>query len=66
MNFSIHRRGALASIAALAAGPVLAQTVAPFTVRIGYQKSSTLVVVLKTQGVLEKQLAALGAKVSWH
>ena len=66
MNFSIHRRGVLASIAALAAGPVLAQTAAPFTVRIGYQKSSTLVVVLKTQGLLEKQLAALGAKVSWH
>jgi sulfonate transport system substrate-binding protein len=35
-------------------------------VRIGYQKSSTLIAVLKVQGVLEKQLAPLNVNVSWH
>ena len=34
--------------------------------RIGYQKSSTLMVLLKQQGTLEKQLAAKGVRVSWH
>ncbi|MEI7613018.1 MAG: aliphatic sulfonate ABC transporter substrate-binding protein [Betaproteobacteria bacterium] len=36
------------------------------TVRIGYQKSSTLITVLKTNGSLERRLAGLGVKVSWH
>ncbi|GGI54225.1 aliphatic sulfonate ABC transporter substrate-binding protein [Oxalicibacterium solurbis] len=36
------------------------------TVRIGYQKSSTLITILKTRGTLEKKLAPLGVKVSWH
>lgn len=36
------------------------------TVRIGYQKSSTLTAILKTNGELEKALAPLGVKVSWH
>lgn len=35
------------------------------TVRIGFQKSSTLATILKTNGELEKRLAALGYKVSW-
>jgi sulfonate transport system substrate-binding protein len=35
-------------------------------VRIGYQKSSTLMVVLKTQGSLEKALNDRGVDVSWH
>jgi len=34
--------------------------------RIGYQKSSTLMVLLKQQGTLEKQLADQGVRVSWH
>ncbi|MDR6660265.1 sulfonate transport system substrate-binding protein [Tardiphaga sp. OK245] len=38
----------------------------PDTVRIGYQKSSTLIAVLKTNGELEKALAPLGVKISWH
>ncbi|RKP53798.1 aliphatic sulfonate ABC transporter substrate-binding protein [Pararobbsia silviterrae] len=33
--------------------------------RIGYQKSSTLIVVLKAQGTLEKALAPLGVHVTW-
>jgi sulfonate transport system substrate-binding protein len=36
------------------------------TLRIGYQKSSTLMVLLKTQGTLEAALAKDGIKVSWH
>lgn len=36
------------------------------TLRIGYQKSSTLITVLKTRGTLEQRLAPLGVKVSWH
>jgi sulfonate transport system substrate-binding protein len=35
-------------------------------VRIGYQKSSTLTAILKTNGELEKALAPLGVQVSWH
>ncbi|MGY8707578.1 aliphatic sulfonate ABC transporter substrate-binding protein [Bradyrhizobium sp. 18BD] len=34
--------------------------------RIGYQKSSTLTAILKTNGELEKALAPLGITVSWH
>ena len=36
------------------------------TLRIGYQKSSTLIAILKTNGELEKVLAPLDIKVSWH
>lgn len=34
--------------------------------RIGFQKSSTLIVVLKTQGTLERELNKQGISVSWH
>jgi len=60
-----HALGALASLATVGVGAAFAQG-APATVRIGYQKSSTLIVVLKTQGTLDKQLASLNAKISWH
>jgi len=36
------------------------------TVRIGYQKSSTLMAILKSNGDLEKALTPLGVRVSWH
>jgi len=35
-------------------------------IRIGYQKSSTLTAILKTNGELEKALAPLGVRISWH
>ena len=35
------------------------------TVRIGFQKSSTLIMVLKAQGKLEQALAKTGVKVEW-
>lgn len=38
----------------------------PATLRIGYQKSSTLITLLKTRGTLEQALAPLGLRVSWH
>lgn len=59
------RRHALAGLAALAAAP-LAHAQARATVRIGYQKSSTLIAVLKVQGTLEQQLAPLGVQPAWH
>lgn len=39
---------------------------APSTLRIGYQKSSTLLTVLKVRGQLEQELAPLNVKVTWH
>ena len=64
-RLSLTRRAALGALAALAGGNALAQ--APTTtLRIGYQKSSTLTVVLKTQGTLERQLAPLNVRISWH
>jgi len=62
---TLKRREALAALASLAVGPAWAQS-APQTVRIGYQKSSTLIAVLRLQGTLEKQFAPLGFKPSWH
>jgi sulfonate transport system substrate-binding protein len=42
----------------------LAQT-APVTVRIGYQPSSSVLLVGKAQGFYEKEMAQQGAKVEW-
>ena len=56
----------LASFAAVASGLVRAQAVRTDTLRIGYQKSSTLITVLKARGTLEPLLAPLGVKLSWH
>ncbi|UIN22139.1 aliphatic sulfonate ABC transporter substrate-binding protein [Herbaspirillum frisingense] len=35
-------------------------------IRIGYQKSSTLLTIIKANGTLEKLLGPSGAKISWH
>lgn len=35
-------------------------------IRIGYQKSSTLLTIIKANGTLEKLLAPTGAEISWH
>jgi sulfonate transport system substrate-binding protein len=55
-------------VSLLAATGIGAQALAATedTVRIGYQKSSSLMIVLKLQGAIEKALAPLGVKVSWH
>ena len=66
---SIQRRNALkalvATLPALAIGRAFAQD-KPATVRIGYQKSSTLITVLKAKQTLENRLKPLGASISWH
>ena len=65
MSFHFNRRTVLAAMGLTATGLATAQP-AGSTVRIGFQKSSTLIAVLKIQGTLEKQLAPLGVKPSWH
>jgi len=69
MTLPIRRafaRLALASILAAAVVHAHAQQATPIALRIGYQKSSTLITLLKTQGTLEKALAPLGVRVSWN
>ena len=60
------RRTALTTLLGLVAGALQAQTSKSDALRIGYQKSSTLITVLKTRGTIEKLLAPLGVSVSWH
>jgi sulfonate transport system substrate-binding protein len=57
---------ALAALAALGinAGSASAEK-APDVVRIGYQKSSTLLQLLKAEGSIEKVLEPLGVRVEW-
>jgi sulfonate transport system substrate-binding protein len=50
----------------LAATASFAQDKPADQIRIGLQKSSTLIAVLRANGELEKALAPLGVKVSWH
>lgn len=63
-QFSLHRLF-IAGLATLGLCTTLS-TQAQETVRIGYQKSSTLITLLKTQGTLEKALKADGIDVTWH
>ncbi|WCM95213.1 aliphatic sulfonate ABC transporter substrate-binding protein [Acidovorax sp. NCPPB 2350] len=65
------RRALLAALGGIAlAGPLAGRAQQPrpeaAAVRIGYQKSSTLTVVLKARGVLERRLAPLGVAPTWH
>lgn len=55
MKNIISRRAAIATLGALSAGAAFAQGGAtrPAAVRLGYQKSSTLIALLKVQGTLE-------------
>jgi sulfonate transport system substrate-binding protein len=50
----------------LAASQEAAQTQAPSELRIGYQKSSTLITVLRAQGTLEAALKPLHVTLTWH
>ncbi|MGT0246256.1 aliphatic sulfonate ABC transporter substrate-binding protein [Burkholderia pyrrocinia] len=66
---SMNRRAfARAMLAAglTAAGVRTHAETTPAALRIGYQKSSTLITLLKTRGTLEQALAPLGLRVSWH
>lgn len=63
-----RRLSAFASIIALAllsSPSVRAQTTTE-SIRIGYQKSSTLTSILKANGELEKALAPLNVRITWH
>jgi sulfonate transport system substrate-binding protein len=53
-------------LALLASALLPAWAQAEQTVRIGYQKSSTLLTLLKARGSLEQRLSAEGVRVSWH
>ena len=56
----VHTFAALSAILSLGAAHA-----AEDTVRIGYQKSSTLTLIAKTRGTLAKALEPLGVKVQW-
>ncbi len=56
--------GALGFIAWIATGGVKAQSTEPQTVRIGYQRSSTLISILQANGELEKARAPLKVQVT--
>lgn len=56
----------LIAVLGLLALSIAATTEAQETLRIGYQKSSTLITLLKTQGTLEKTLNANHIDVTWH
>lgn len=66
-TFNLSRRQVLAAglaTASLGTGSLaLAQKAT--TLRIGYQKSASLFVLLKAQGTLEKKLASLGVTPKW-
>lgn len=66
--FSLPRRRAalLLAGAALLATPLAGIAQPAKTLRIGYQKSSTLVTIVKARGTLEQRLGPQGVKVSWH
>jgi sulfonate transport system substrate-binding protein len=57
--------GLIATVSIAAADMAYAQAPSE-PIRIGYQKSSTLTVLLKANGELENALAPLGVHVSWH
>lgn len=57
--------GALGAVAASLL-PRRSAAQAADTMRIGFQRSSTLITVLKSNGELEKALAPLGIRVTWH
>jgi sulfonate transport system substrate-binding protein len=64
--FLLSRRAAVACLAFGVAAVAAPRAGAAETLRIGFQRSSTLVALLKASGELEKALAPGGVAVSWH
>lgn len=67
-RYDATRRSLLAAgaLVALPFAPVRGVAAEPQKLRIGFQKSSTLTIFLKSRGVLEKALAPLNVEVQWH
>jgi sulfonate transport system substrate-binding protein len=63
---SAQRRRLLLALASLPLTAGVAFAARPEQLRIGYQKSSTLITILKSRGTLERLLQPQGVKVSWH
>lgn len=61
-----YRRPLLAGLFAALMVSMALPAHAQETLRIGYQKSSTLITLLKTRGALEKALARQHVSVTWH
>jgi sulfonate transport system substrate-binding protein len=59
-------RGLAAGLIGLMATSLIALPAESEEIRIGYQKSSTLTAILKTNGELEKALTPLGITVTWR
>ena len=64
-NRKISAIGLIAAVAMASANLAQAQNQSD-QIRIGYQKSSTLMAILKANGELERALAPLGVRISWH
>lgn len=56
---------ALSALALAAGAAAPARAADPITLRIGFQKSASVLALQKSQGTLEKRLAPLGAQVQW-
>lgn len=63
---SRSRRRLLLAASAATLVPGAARAAEPDKLRIGFQKSSTLTILLKSRGTLEKALAPRGIAVQWH
>ena len=64
-NRKISAIGLIAAVVMASANMAQAQNQSD-QIRIGYQKSSTLMAILKANGELERALAPLGVRISWH
>lgn len=62
----LQATAAITTLTALGATGASAFAQSATTVRIGYQKSSTLLTIIKARGTLEKLLTPTGIKISWH
>jgi sulfonate transport system substrate-binding protein len=65
-SFRLRRRTLVAGALVAAAAPFASRAADAEKLRIGYQKSSTLAIWLKSKGVLEKALAPLNVAPDWH
>ncbi|MEN3259608.1 aliphatic sulfonate ABC transporter substrate-binding protein [Sodalis endosymbiont of Spalangia cameroni] len=66
LHLIFGRRGGLLALLFVLGIGMQATAWAETTLRIGYQKSSTLMSLLKLQGTLEQSLAQQGVKISWY